>query len=54
MLGSLPAAALTHIATAATLKVGPRSAYKTLAAAVEALPEDGGTIELQPGEYRRR
>jgi pectinesterase len=54
LLGLLLATALTDAATAATLKVGPKAAYKTLTAAVEALPADGGTIELQPGEYREK
>jgi len=50
----LLAMALADVAAAATLKVGPKATYKTLTAAVEALPADGGTIELQPGEYREK
>jgi pectinesterase len=50
----LLATALADVAAAATLKVGPKATYKTLTAAVEALPADGGTIELQPGEYREK
>lgn len=53
-LALLLAAALTNVAAAATLKVGPKAPYRTLTAAVEALPADGGTIELQPGEYREK
>lgn len=53
-LGLLLATALSSVAPAETLRVGPKAAYKTLTAAVEALPEDGGTIELQPGEYREK
>ncbi|KQV57955.1 pectin esterase [Caulobacter sp. Root343] len=36
------------------MKVGPKAAYTTLTAAIEALPAHGGTIELQPGEYREK
>lgn len=54
LLGLLLAAALTEVTVAATLKVGPKSAYRTLTDAVEALPADGGTIELAPGEYREK
>lgn len=54
LLGFLLATALTNVALAETLRVGPKAAYKTLTAAVEALPADGGTIELQPGEYREK
>lgn len=53
-LGLLLATALTDVATAATLRVGPKAAYHTLTSAIEALPADGGTIELQPGEYREK
>ncbi len=50
----LLAAMLPSLAVAATLKVGPKAAYQTLTAAIEALPADGGTIELAPGEYREK
>ncbi|WP_082539754.1 MULTISPECIES: pectinesterase family protein [unclassified Caulobacter] len=53
-LALLLATALTDVAAAATLKVGPKAAYTTLTAAIEALPAHGGTIELQPGEYREK
>ena len=53
-LALLLATALTDVASAATLKVGPKAAYHTLTEAVEALPKDGGTIELAPGEYREK
>jgi len=53
-LSLLLATALSNVAFAETLRVGPKATYKTLTAAVEALPEDGGTIELQPGEYREK
>jgi pectinesterase len=53
-LALLLATALTDVAAAATLRVGPKAPYKTLTTAVEALPADGGTIELQPGEYREK
>lgn len=53
-LAVLLATALTDVAVAATLRVGPKAAYKTLTAAVEALPAEGGTIELQPGAYREK
>lgn len=54
LLGLLLAAALTNVAVAATLKVGPKAEYKTLTAAIDALPKDGGTIELAPGQYREK
>lgn len=54
LLGLLLAAALTNVAVAATLRVGPKAEYKTLTAAIDALPKDGGTIELAPGEYREK
>lgn len=54
LLALLVAVAAADIAAAATLKVGPKAPYKTLTAAVEALPADGGAIELQPGEYREK
>lgn len=54
LLGLLLATALTNVAVAATLKVGPKAEYKTLTAAIDALPKDGGTIELAPGEYREK
>ncbi len=54
LLGLLLAMTLTDVAAAATLRAGPNAAYKTLTAAIEALPADGGTIELQPGEYREK
>ena len=53
-LALLLATALTDVASAETLKVGRKAVYKTLASAVEALPAEGGTIELQPGEYREK
>ena len=53
-LGLLLAAALGNRAMAETLRVGPKATYKTLTAAVEALPAVGGTIELAPGEYREK
>lgn len=53
-LGLLLATTLTHVASAQILRVGPKAAYKTLTAAVEALPADGGVIELAPGEYREK
>lgn len=54
LLGLLLATTLTNVAAAATLKVGPKATYRTLTEAVEALPADGGTIELAPGEYREK
>ena len=54
LLGLLLATALTNVAVAATLRVGPKAEYKTLTAAIDALPKDGGTIELAPGEYREK
>jgi pectinesterase len=54
LLGLLLAMALTNVAVAATLRVGPKAEYKTLTAAIDALPKDGGTIELAPGEYREK
>ena len=41
-------------AWAATLKVGKGGAYASVQAAVNALPADGGTLELAPGEYREK
>lgn len=41
-------------AWAATLKVGKGGAYTSVQAAVDALPDDGGTLELAPGEYREK
>lgn len=53
-LALLLATTLPHVAWAETLRVGPRATYKTLTAAVDALPADGGVIELAPGEYREK
>ncbi|MET3667196.1 pectinesterase family protein [Caulobacter sp. 1776] len=53
-LGLLLATTLTQVAAAQTLRVGPKAVYKTLTAALEALPADGGAIELAPGEYREK
>jgi len=53
-LALLLATAVWNVAAAATLKVGPKAAYHTLTEALEALPADGGAIELQPGEYREK
>jgi pectinesterase len=41
---------------AATLTVAAdgSAAYRTLGAAIEALPQDGGEIRLKPGEYREK
>jgi len=50
----LLASALADVASAETLRVGPKAVYRTLTAAVDALPADGGTIELAPGEYREK
>jgi hypothetical protein len=41
-------------AQATTLRVGKGGAYATVQAAVNALPADGGTLELAPGEYREK
>ena len=41
-------------AQAATIKVGGASAEHSVQAAVDALPAEGGTIELAPGEYREK
>jgi pectinesterase len=50
------AAALLSItvAQAETIKVGGAGAVRSVQAAVDALPADGGTIELAPGEYREK
>jgi pectinesterase len=57
-LGALSAIAwlgLVHPALAGALRVGgPRADYQTLQAAVDALPADGGVIEIAPGEYRQK
>lgn len=46
---------LAHPVLAATLRVGgPRADHPTLQAAVDALPADGGVIEIAPGEYRQK
>lgn len=54
LLALLLVMALADVAVADTLRVGPKAAYRTLTAAVEALPAEGGTIELAPGEYREK
>jgi len=54
VLALMFATALADVAAAETLRVGPKAIYKTLTAAVEALPADGGAIELAPGEYREK
>jgi len=41
-------------AWATTFKVGKGGAYATVQAAVDAVPADGGTLELAPGEYREK
>lgn len=41
-------------AWSAPLKVGPGGAFATVQAAVDALPADGGTVEIAPGEYREK
>ncbi|MDR7118067.1 pectinesterase family protein [Caulobacter sp. BE254] len=41
-------------ARATTLRVGEGGAYASVQAAVNALPADGGTLELAPGEYREK
>jgi pectinesterase len=53
-LAVLLSTVLADVAGAETLRVGPKATYRTLTAAVEALPDDGGTIELAPGEYREK
>jgi pectinesterase len=47
---------LPAVAMAATLTVAAdgSAAYRTLGAAIEALPADGGEIRLKPGEYREK
>jgi pectinesterase len=54
LLALLLVIALADVAAAETLHVGPQAAYKTLTAAVEALPADGGEIQLAPGAYREK
>jgi pectinesterase len=54
LAGLLLAIALADVSAAETLRVGPKAVYKTLTAALDALPEDGGAIELAPGEYREK
>lgn len=54
VLALLLAGAMADSAAAAALKVGPKGDYPTLSAAIEALPAEGGAIELQPGEYREK
>lgn len=54
LLAGLILIGLAGPATAATLRVGPKAAYRTLTAALEALPATGGVIELEPGEYREK
>jgi pectinesterase len=41
-------------ARATTLRVGKGGTYASVQAAVNALPADGGTLELAPGEYREK
>jgi pectinesterase len=50
-LAALMAGANAH---ATTLRVGKGGAYASVQAAVNALPADGGTLELAPGEYREK
>jgi pectinesterase len=56
--GVLPAVALLLLvqpAWAGALRVGgPRADYKTVQAAVDALPATGGVLEIAPGEYREK
>lgn len=51
LLGSL---GVSSMAWAETLRVGPQSPFKTVTAALQALPPDGGTLELAPGVYREK
>lgn len=53
-LGLCLAMVLGHAVEAASLKVGGRGSYQSLNAAIEALPAEGGVIELAPGEYREK
>lgn len=45
---------VSSAASAETLRVGPQSRFKTVTAALEALPPVGGVLELAPGEYREK
>lgn len=57
-LGVLPAIAwlcLVQPALAGVLRVGgPKADHRTIQAAVDALPADGGVLEIAPGEYREK
>ncbi|WP_336969249.1 pectinesterase family protein [Sphingobium aromaticiconvertens] len=49
-------ALLAHPALAETVRVSPKAthAYRTVGAAIEALPPFGGEIRIDPGEYREK
>ena len=55
MLGLL-AVLMAQVATATTLRIGnPKTAeFQSVQAAVDALPDAGGTLEIAPGTYREK